>query len=212
MSRVGTWCARAGLMCLLAAAALPGLAAERPDPELDLLRARLRAIDSDPARTPHAAYERLRASQAVQNAADARRRQRPLAVQVAQRRVEAAEAAVGAEIARAALQRLDTERAELLVEASRRDAERARAEAERLRIEAQIQAEEANRLRAAIEAETLARQDAEATLDSVTEVETEKLRLAREREAELARREAELKAAAGQTKPKPKPKPKPRQR
>ncbi|MBP6749140.1 MAG: hypothetical protein KA144_05840 [Xanthomonadaceae bacterium] len=193
--------------------------AAEPDPDVAPLQARLRNLDVDPQRNALAAYERLQARQAVDALAAAKRKQRPLALQVARLRVETAEVAARGELARTELQRLELERGELLVEASRRDAERARAEAERLRIEAQIQAEETARLREAIAQESQARVDAEGMLDSVVGAEAEKLRAARELEAELARKEAEL-AAGGPVstpkpkpstgKPKPKPKPKPR--
>jgi hypothetical protein len=90
------------------------------------------------------------------------------------------------------IDRLDRERSELLVEASRRDAARARPEAERLRIQAQVQAEEAARLREQADADAAARADAEGALDSVASGQAAKLRAARRRAAELARQEAEL--------------------
>ena len=112
------------------------------------------------------------------------------------------------QLAQREVDRLDRERSELLVEASRRDADRARAEAERLRVQAQIQAEEAERLRQAADQEALARQEAEGLLDNVANQQASKLRAARERDAELARKEAEL-LGQSSTPPKPaKPKPK----
>lgn len=191
--------------------------AAEPDPDVARLGQRLQAIDTDPQRNAFAAYERLQARQALQALLAAKRKLRPQALQIAKLRIEAAEIASRTEANRAALQRLEIERSELLVEASRRDAERARAESERLRIEAQIRAEETARLREAVEAEARDRQEAEGLLDTVAGNETEKLRLAREREAELARREAELTAGgavgpAVKPKPKPKSKPKPKPR
>ena len=198
----------AALALMLMSLCTTVIAAE-PDPEVARLGQRLLSIDSDPQRNAFAAYERLQARQAVQALATAKRKQRPLALQIAKIRIEAAEIASRTEANRAALQQLEIERSELLVEASRRDAERAREESERLRIEAQIRAEETARLREAVEAESRNREEAEGLLDTVTGSETEKLRLAREREAELARREAEL-TAGGAVKPEPKPQPKPR--
>lgn len=191
-----------------------------PDPDVVALTQRLQAIDTDAQRNAFAAYERLQARTAVQALQDAKRKQRPLLLQIARMRVETAEIAARTEAGRTALTQLETERSELLVEASRRDAERARAEAERLRVEAQIRAEETERLRAEVEAESRSRQEAEGLLDTMTADETEKLRLAKEREAELARQEAALNAGpkpagskpAGAGKPKPKPKPGPASR
>jgi hypothetical protein len=197
------------VLCLLLA--LPFIApAQDRDPEATRLGQRLQAIDLDPERNAFAAYERLQARQAVQALIVAKRKQRPQALQIARIRVETAEIAVGTEAARAELQRLETERAELLVEASRRDAERARAEAERLRVEAQIHAEEVDRLREAVEAESRSRQEAESLLDTVAAGEAEKLRLAREREAALGGQPAEAGSTGGDAGQKPKPKPKPR--
>ena len=175
-------------------AALPALAAERP--EVTALNQRLAALQSDPQLVEFAAYERLRAQQAVAVLAKARGKQRESALYVADRRVEIAETMARAESARREADRLDRTRSELLIEASRRDAARARQEAERLRVQAQIQAEEAERLRVAAEAETLARQDAEDMLTSVAGQQAAKLSAARQKEAQLARQEAELMSGA----------------
>lgn len=175
-------------------AALPALAAERP--EVTALNQRLAALQSNPQLVEFAAYERLRAQQAVAVLAKARGKQREDALYVADRRVEIAETMARAESARREADRLDRTRSELLIEASRRDAARARQEAERLRVQAQIQAEEAERMRQAAEAETLARQDAEDMLTSVAGQQTAKLSAARQKEAQLARQEAELMSGA----------------
>jgi hypothetical protein len=180
--------------------------ASAADPDADRLAQRLQGIDTDPVLNAHAAYERLQARQAIQDLRTARRKQRPQALAIARLRVETADIAARAEAGRAELQRLELERSELLVEASRRDAERARAEAERMRVEAQIQAEEAARLRAAVEAEARTRQEVEGLLDAVAADEAEKLRQAREREAQLGT------PATPAPAPKPAPKPKPRRR
>ncbi|MEN1929611.1 hypothetical protein WCE37_11535 [Luteimonas sp. MJ250] len=157
------------------------------------LDARLLALDADPERRSLAAYERLRARQAVDALAAARGAQaRTDARHVAEWRTEIAEIAAATELSRREVERLDRERSELLVEASRQDAARARAEAERLRIQAQIQAEEAERLRLEAEIESGARQRAEGVLDDVASTQAARLRAAREREAELKRQEAEL--------------------
>lgn len=173
---------------LLAAPAM----AQDPAAQQAALVQRLQRIDLDPERNTLAAYERLQARQALDALAAARGRSRPDALQVADWRVETAELATATEAMRRELDRLDRERSELLVEASRQDAARARQEAERLRVQAQIQAEESQRLRMAAEAEATARQEVEIVLDGVAGGEAAKLRAARQREAELAREEAEL--------------------
>lgn len=180
---------------LLPAAALaqvPPRAAPAEDPSV-ALEARLRALEADPERGGVAAYERLRARQALEALAAARGSQaKSDARQVAEWRIETAELAAETALVRREVDRLDRERSELLVEASRQDAARARAEAERLRIQAQIQAEEAERLRLEAELESGARQRAEGVLDDVAKAQADRLRAARAREAELKRQEEEL--------------------
>ena len=181
---------------MVAALLIPGAAlaqSRNADDGSAPLQARLQALDADPERATLAAYERLRARQALEALAGARGAQAKAdARQVAEWRIETAEIAAATGLARRQIDRLDRERSELLVEASRQDAARARAEAERLRIQAQIQAEEAERLRLEAEMESGARQRAEGVLDDVAKTQADRLRAAREREAELKRQEAEL--------------------
>ena len=178
----------------LALATQPALAAENP--VVVQLNQRLAALQADPDLAELAAYEKLQAQHAVTAFSKARRSQRETAQYVAERRVQIAETAARAQAARREADRLDRTRSELLVEASQREAERARREAERLRVQAQIQAEEADRLRLAAEAEALARQEAETTLDTVAGQQANRLSAARQRELKLAREEAELVSGA----------------
>lgn len=174
---------------------------------------RLQALESAPRLNGFAAYERLRAHQAVDAVAAAHGRARDNAGRMADRRVAIAELVARTEATRREIDRLDRERSELLVETSRQEAEQARQETERLRMQAQVQAEEAQRLREQADAETAARQQAEAVIVDVGATEAAKLKAARDKEAALARREAEL-LAGGKTAPakarvtaQPKPKP-----
>ena len=183
----------AGLLGL-ALATQTALAAENP--VVVQLNQRLAALQADPDLADLAAYEKLQAQHAVTAFSKARRSQRETAQYVAERRVQIAEIAARAQAARREADRLDRTRSELLVEASRREAERARREAERLRVQAQIQAEETERLRQAAEAEALARQEAETTLDTVAGQQANRLSAARQRELKLAREEAELVSGA----------------
>ena len=183
----------AGLLGL-ALATQTALAAENP--VVVQLNQRLAALQADPDLADLAAYEKLQAQHAVTAFSKARRSQRETAQYVAERRVQIAEIAARAQAARREADRLDRTRSELLVEASRREAERARREAERLRVQAQIQAEEAERLRLAAEAEALARQEAETTLDTVAGQQANRLSAAQQRELKLAREEAELMSGA----------------
>ncbi len=191
----------------LLASAASAMAQQPPAPDnATRLNQRLVTLDADTRTSGLAPYERLQARQAIDVLAAARSRDQAGALYVAERRVETAEIAARTEAARREIERLDRERSELLVEASRRDAELARQEAERLRIEAQIQLEEATRLRQAAEQETLLRQEAEGVLDDVAGDQAARLRAARAREAELAKKEAELLKASGGRKPASKPK------
>ncbi len=183
----------AGLLGL-ALATQTALAAENP--VVVQLNQRLAALQADPDLADLAAYEKLQAQHAVTAFSKARRSQRETAQYVAERRVQIAEIAARAQAARREADRLDRTRSELLVEASRREAERARREAERLRVQAQHQAEDAERLRLAAEAEALARQEAETTLDTVAGQQANRLSAARQRELKLAREEAELVSGA----------------
>lgn len=182
------------LAAVLAIAAWPAWAADNP--VVVQLNQRLAALQSDPALAELASFEKLQAQNAIAVFDKARRNQRTTAQYIAERRVEIAETAARAQAARREADRLDRTRSELLVEASRREAERARREAERLRVQAQIQAEEAERLRLAAEAEALARQEAETTLDTVAGQQASRLSAARQRELRLARQEAELMSGA----------------
>ena len=150
---------------------------------------RLQSLDADPRLNPFAQYERLQARQALAALQATSRRDLPAALARAERQVAIAEQAARVEAARREIEGLERQRAELLVEASRRDAEQARAEAERLRLQAQIQAEEAARMRAQAE-------QAEAVLDGAQVAQGERVAAAREKEAALARQEAELVAGA----------------
>jgi outer membrane protein OmpA-like peptidoglycan-associated protein len=179
------------LACLTLATALAA-----DNPVVAQLNQRLARLQSDPALAEFAAYEKLQAQHAVTAFDKARRSQRETLQYVAERRVEIAEIAARTQAARREADRLDRTRSELLVEASRREAERARREAERLRVQAQIQAEETERLRLAAEAEALARQEAETTLDTVAGQQASRLSTARQRELKLAREEAELVSGA----------------
>lgn len=181
-------------LAALLAAPLAAHAAENPD--VLRLSQRLQALDADPATAGAAAYERLQARQALDALAKARGSRKAVALKVADARVETAEIAAHVAITQREIDKLDRERSDLLVEASRRDAARARQEAERLRVQAQIQAEEAQRLREQADEEAAARAQAEGALDSVAGAQAAKLRAARKREAELARQEAELMGTA----------------
>ena len=176
--------------CLAVFAAVPALAA--PDADVARLQAQLAALQGDPSLGRLAVYEQMEAQQAIAALDKARRAERADALYLAGRRVEIAELTARVQAARSELSRLDLQRSELLLEASRRDAARARQENERLRLQAQIQAEEAERLRLAAEAEAQLRTEVEEALGKATGRQASQLSAARRKEAELARQEAEL--------------------
>ena len=159
-------------------------------------RARLQALEGDPRLNAFAAYERLRAHQAVDVLAAARGKARLPASRIAERRVAVAELAARTEATRRQIEQMQRQRSELLVEASRREAEQARQETERLRMQAQLQAEEAERLREQAEAEAAARQQAEDVIIDVGAEQSARLKAARAKEAALAKQEAELLAGS----------------
>ncbi|WP_159017386.1 DUF4398 domain-containing protein [Cognatiluteimonas profundi] len=177
------------------------VAAAAPPDAAQVLAGRMLALESDPRLNAFAAYERLIAHQALDSLAAARSRSRDNAARIAERRVSIAELAARTQATRRAIDGMERQRSELLVEASRQDAERARQEAEQLRVQAQVQAEEAQRLREQADAEAAARQQAEEVIVDVGASETAKLKAARDKESALARQEAELMAAGEKSAP-----------
>lgn len=111
-------------LCLAAATAVPALAA--PDADVARLQAQLAVLQGDPSLGRLAVYEQMEARQAIAALDKARRSERADALYLAGRRVEIAELAARVQAARSELSRLDLQRSELLLEASRRDAARAR--------------------------------------------------------------------------------------
>ena len=103
------------IACLTALLSVLPLAHAAEDADAAALGQRLVAIDADPAANTLASLERLQARQAVQALETARSRARPAALEVAQWRVETAELAVRTELARREIERLDRDRADLLL-------------------------------------------------------------------------------------------------
>jgi len=181
-----------GLLLALSITGTPALAQQQENPEVERLNERLRALEAAPEHAGLAALERLQAQHAIDALTTARRNEIATALQIAQWRVDTAELALQTATIQREIQALERERSEWLLEASRREAERARQEAERLRMQAQIQAEEAERLRQAVAAEALARQEAEEVLETVASDQAKRAREARRRAAELKAQEDAL--------------------
>ena len=184
------------LACALAVLLLAGpvLAAGKADPEADRFTAELAALDTDPALSGLAGVARLQARQAVERLRTARSKERPHALLVAARRVEAASAAANAELLEQQSAQLDRERDQIMIEAARLEAIRARRESEVLRMQTLAQQEEAERL---AEAGRLASEQsaAETEAANAAAAQANRLAAARAHEVELARKEAELAAA-----------------
>jgi hypothetical protein len=183
----------------------PAVGTPNAGAEAAAVAGRLQTLEADPRLNAFAAYERLRAHQAVDAIPASGKRGRDNATRIAELRVAIAELAARTEATRREIDRLERERSELLVEASRQDAERARQEAEQLRVQAQVQAEETQRLRAQADAATAAQQQAENAIVDVTNDQTAKLAAAKDKEAALARQEADLLAGKSTSADKPKP-------
>lgn len=169
-------------------------AAPKPDPDFDRLQAQVAALDGDPALADLAGLERLKARQALAALQVARSKDREQALYLAQRRVDAADAAAHAELLQQQSAQLDRERDQIMIQASRLAAEQARREAEILRIQKQAGEEESQRLAQAAEAERAASAQAISNAQAAS-AQARKLADARGREAQLARKEAELAAA-----------------
>ncbi len=129
------------LMCLLSAG--HAVAADS-DAELQyqMLLQDLQRLDSEAGDRGYGDVERLRFRQALENYPQLRSRDREQALAMAAILMQTADYAVKSGYLQSQLSALESERAAILVEASRRDAELARKEAERLRLTALAREEE----------------------------------------------------------------------
>jgi outer membrane protein OmpA-like peptidoglycan-associated protein len=168
------------MICLLSAG--PAVTAESPqDRQYQMLQQDLQRLDGEAGEGGYGALERLRFRQALESYPQVRSRDREQALAMATILMQTADYAVKTGRLQTQLVELESERAAILVEASRRDAELARKEADRLRLAALAREEE----------EAMALQD----LDPALPAEPSKvLTEAQARDAELARLEEELSA------------------
>lgn len=163
------------------------------------LRAELGTLDGDPSLARLGRVERLKARQALDAAAAAKRKDREHALGLARMRVRIARLAAEAELYEEQAAQLDRERDQILLEASRLEAERVRLENERLRLAALAREEALQRELERTEAE----REAAVKAAAAEAEQARKLAAARAREAELARKEAELAAAVMEASPPP---------
>lgn len=179
------------LVGALALGLCANVSAQKVDPEVERLRAQLRTLDQDTTLGALAPAERLRAQQAIEALALAKRRDREDALHAAERRMDIARAAAESESYQQQLQALERERDRIMLEASRRDAEAARLEAEKLRLQSLARLEEAERAqREAASAMALSE------LSTAEAEQAKRLAQAQSQEAALARKEADLAFAA----------------
>ena len=177
-----------------------GMAAVQPmpDPDRERLQAELAALNQDPALADMAALERFRAGQMITALPSLRSRDRAQAVMLAELWVETAKTAAQAQLLQKQSRQLDSERDQIMLEASRREAALARREADRLQLQNLAQQEAAERLSVTAEANRQAGEQAAADAEAATAeaAQARKLADAREHEAVLAREEARLASQA----------------
>jgi outer membrane protein OmpA-like peptidoglycan-associated protein len=167
-------CVRAGLAAVLGLLLVSCTTAPKKDLALEQVRSQLEELKSDPELTGYAPLALGEAERALRQAEAATGdTQRIHLIYMADRRIQVARAIAQREQLEQELDRLGTERSDLLVKASQLEAERARLEAERARMMSEATAEDAQRaIEEAEQAKALAASSATA--------------------AQLARREADL--------------------
>jgi outer membrane protein OmpA-like peptidoglycan-associated protein len=181
----------AGLMSLQAACTT----APKKDLALEQVRSQLEELESDPELSGYATLALGEAERALRQAETATgETQRIHLIYMADRRIQIARAIAQREQLEQELDRLDTERNELLVKASQLEAEQARLEAEQARLMSQATAEEAQRAREeAMQAQHREAESERTARQAIEEAEQAKaLAASSATAAQLARREAEL--------------------
>jgi hypothetical protein len=155
------------------------------------LNSSLDQLANDPGMGGYAQAEQARARDAINRLAQAKSRDQPHALYLAERRVDLAKAAAQLQDAQIKLTQLDREHDQILLDNSRRDVENARRELERQRLQYQLSQEETARLQEQGQAYSAAAEQARAEAD-----QAKKLAAAQSRVAKSARREAALAAQA----------------
>ena len=181
----------AGLMSLQAACTT----APKKDLALEQVRSQLEELESDPELSGYATLALGEAERALRQAETATgETQRIHLIYMADRRIQIARAIAQREQLEQELDRLDTERNELLVKASQLEAEQARLEAEQARMMSQATAEDAQRAREeAMQAQHREAESERTARQAIEEAEQAKaLAASSATAAQLARREADL--------------------
>jgi|GEM_PF-330638 len=160
------------------------------------LNQQLDALQADPSTAHTAALEKLLAHQAIDALEKARSRDAEQAQYMAQNRVDIARSRARTEAMRQQMRQLEKRRSELRIEGFRRENARIHQEAAVLRMQIQALEEDNQRLRELIEAETIARQDAQTALGRAVGRQAARANAVQQEAARLAREEAELLANA----------------
>lgn len=171
-----------------------GVLAQKLDPDVERLRTQLRSLEQDPQLGKLAPAERLRAQQAIEALALAKRRERGDALYTAERRLDIAQAVAEAESLQQQLRDLERERDRIVLDATQRNAEALRLEGEKSRLQSLARQEETERAQ-----QEAAQAVALSDLSSAEAEQARRLAEAQSQEAALARREADLAFAAAES-------------
>ncbi|MEO7066664.1 MAG: hypothetical protein ABI114_07130 [Rhodanobacter sp.] len=175
----------------LALAGVSSVQARQDDIDVNRLNSSLDQLANDPTMGTYAQAEQARARDAINRLVQARSKERPHDLYLAERRVDLAKTAAQLQDAQVKLRQLDREHDQILLANSRRDAENARRELERQRMQYQMAQEETARLQQQGQEYSQAADQARAEA-----AQAKKVAAAQSRVAGAARREAALAAQA----------------
>lgn len=159
--------------------------------DINRLTSSLEQLASDPVMGSYAQAEQARARDAINRLAQAKSRDRPHDLYLAERRVDLAKAAAQLQDAQARSIQLDREHDQILLDNSRQEANTARRQLEHQRMQYQLSQEESARLQQQGEQASQAADQARAEAD-----QARKLAAAQSKVAGAAKREAALAAQA----------------
>lgn len=175
----------------IALAGVSSVQARQDDIDINRLTSSLDQLANDPTMGTYAQAEQARARDAINQLAQARSKDRPHDLYLAERRVDLAKTAAQLQDAQVKLSQLDREHDQILLANSRRDADNARRELERQRMQYQMAQEETARLQQQGMEYSQAADQARAEA-----AQAKKLAAAQSKVAGAARREAALAAQA----------------
>ncbi|MBB6245177.1 hypothetical protein [Rhodanobacter sp. A1T4] len=175
----------------MALVATGAYASKNDDIDINRLTGSLDQLANDPTLGNYAQAEQARARDAINRLTQAKSRDRPHDLYLAERRVDLAKAAAQLQDAQVKSTQLDREHDQILLDNSRNEADIARRELERQRVQYQLAQEESARLQQQGEAASQAADQARAEAD-----QAKKLAAAQSKVAGAARREAALAAQA----------------